>query len=80
MSLWQFCEIILFRPLSGLNIRVNAGQERIKKNMKMQAEKEKKIFLSHNLNRFCDHKIIRSRLFEVKEFPIYSLKDKFISS
>lgn len=80
MSLWQFCDIIPFRPLSGLNIRVNAGQVRNKRKRKMQAEKEEKTLFSHNLSSFWDHKIIRSRLLEVKEFPIDSLKDKFISS
>lgn len=80
MSLWQFCDIIPFRVLSGLNIRVNAGQVRNKKKRKMQAEKEEKVLFSHNLSSFCYHKIIRSRLFEMKEFPIDSLKDKFIPS
>lgn len=58
-----------FRPLSGLNRTVSAGQVNNKKKREKQADKDRKVFFLHNFSSFCDHKINKSRFFQVKPLP-----------
>jgi len=50
-----------FRPLSGLNITVNASQVKSKKKREKQADKDGKVFFLHNFSSFCDPKINKNR-------------------